>query len=106
MNPPEGERLGGLHGHLPHLHIAGVPNDGFDQVVLPHRHTTRGDDDVPRVRTALQCVPQGLRIVAHDAQVDRLRSQLGQHGHQLRPVAVVNLSRRQSIARGDDLIAR
>ena len=101
----ECKRLSGLNRDLHPAHIGDARQHGLHDVVVAHADTATGDDRVARIGRVPKYCFECLFVVAHDAEVDRYRSGLGDHADEHRLVALANLAQRKRAAIVDEFVA-
>ena len=96
---PEREGLSRLDRYLPEVDVGVSLQHHLGHVVIAHRDAPGGDDHVglsrPRER-----LPQHVRMVGDDAQVDRLNPGILEKREQHRPVGVPDRPRLETLCLG------
>ena len=101
----EHQRLAGPHGDLPEVQREALVLERIaDQVVLAHRGAAGGDKQVRAARAGGEA-GERFRVVAGDAEVDRLATAPFDHRAQRVGVGANDLALAQRLARHHDLVA-
>ncbi|MOA03614.1 hypothetical protein D3C78_1231290 [compost metagenome] len=100
----ERQRFAGLDGEFPQRQFALFAQGDPQKISFTHRYATGREDQIDILQLT-QSGTSGLQIVRKNARVDNLTAQTLQPAAQQHPVAVVDLSRTQRLARLNQFVA-